>query len=122
MPKAAQTALRALQRALDKHGVVPPPSDHIPASVPVVTVEQWRQCAIEGGISGQGTTCRAKQKAFKGASRAFDQGRTRQLVGGSGMAHRPALAAGDDLQVDRVANTRTPFKGGVRVRSPYTRE
>jgi hypothetical protein len=67
LTKAAQTALRALQEAIDEHGVTPPPSDHIPPGVRTVTVEQWRDHAYRMGISAPDTTARAKQKAFKGA-------------------------------------------------------
>ena len=75
MSKAARTALGALRKAVDELGAIPAPSDHIPAGVPVITIEQWRQCAIDSGISGQGTTTRAKQKAFKGASEKLVAGK-----------------------------------------------
>jgi AAA domain len=68
MSKAAQTALRALQEALNECGAVPLSSDHIPAGVRAVTSDQWRDYAYRMGIStSEGD--RAKQQAFK---RAFD--------------------------------------------------
>ena len=73
LPKAAQTALRALQEAVDKHGVIPPLSDHIPAEVPVVTVEAWRDRAYAMTIS-RSTAERAKQQAFKRAAKRLTDG------------------------------------------------
>jgi hypothetical protein len=67
LTKPAQTALRALQEAVDKHGVIPPPSDHIPPGVRTVTVDQWRDHAYRMGISTSAED-RAKQQAFKRAS------------------------------------------------------
>jgi hypothetical protein len=64
--KAAQTALRALQEAVTECGVIPPGSNHIPAGVRVVTIEQWRRYAYSMGISTGEE--RAKQQAFKRAS------------------------------------------------------
>ena len=73
LPKAAQTALRALQEAISECGAVPPASNHIPEGVHVVTVEQWRSYAYRMGISASDTTERARQAAFKRA--------TEQLIG-----------------------------------------
>jgi AAA domain len=67
MPKAAQTALRALVEAISECGVIPPASNHIPAGVKVVTVDQWRDYAYRMGISTSAED-RAKQQAFKRAS------------------------------------------------------
>jgi hypothetical protein len=66
MPKAAQTALRALLEAVDECGEPAPASNHIPTGIKVTTVDRWRDCAYRRGIStGE---VRAKQKAFKVAS------------------------------------------------------
>jgi hypothetical protein len=67
LTKAAQTALRALVEAVSECGVVPPPSNHIPARVRVVTVDQWRDYAYRMGISTSKED-RAKQQAFKRSS------------------------------------------------------
>jgi uncharacterized RmlC-like cupin family protein len=68
LTKGAQTALRALTEALNEQGKPAAASNHIPAGVRVVSVEQWRQYAYRRGISAADTTPRAQQKAFKGAS------------------------------------------------------
>jgi hypothetical protein len=66
MPKAAQTALRALLEAIDECGEPAPVSNHIPTGIKVTTLEHWREYAYRRGIStGE---IRAKQKAFKAAS------------------------------------------------------
>jgi hypothetical protein len=70
LPKAAQTALRALREAVSECGHVPPASNHVPAGVRVVTVEQWREYAYRMGISATDAKPRAQQAAFK---RAVDQ-------------------------------------------------
>jgi len=67
LPKAAQTALRALAEAIDEHGTPAPPSAHIPRNVKVVSVSAWRQQAYRRGISTSDEE-RAKQQAFKRAS------------------------------------------------------
>lgn len=67
LSKAAKTALRALRAAIDELGVIPAPSDHIPAGVRVVTVDQWRDYAYRMGISTSSED-RAKQQAFKRSS------------------------------------------------------
>ena len=66
LPKAAQTALRALNLAIAEVGGNPPPSNHIPAGSRVVTVEQWRTYAYQAGISDS-NEARARQVAFKRA-------------------------------------------------------
>jgi hypothetical protein len=66
LPKAAQIALRALGEALEECGGIPPASNHIPAKVRTVLVEQWRQYAYRRGISTGEE--RAKQQAFKRAT------------------------------------------------------
>jgi hypothetical protein len=68
MPKAAQTALRALHKAIDEGGTVPPASNHIPPNIRIAAVEQWREYAYKTGISDSGQP-RARQQAFK---RAYD--------------------------------------------------
>jgi hypothetical protein len=67
VPRSAQTALQALQEAVSECGDVPPASNHIPAGVKVVSVDQWRNYAYRMGISTS-TEDRAKQQAFKRAS------------------------------------------------------
>jgi AAA domain len=67
MPKAVQTALRALKEAILELGVVPPASNHIPPRVPVVTFDQWRDYAYRRGISTSGEAPALRQ-AFKRAS------------------------------------------------------
>jgi len=68
LTKAAQTALRALNEALDEQGEPAPTSNHIPVGVKVVTVPLWRQHAYRRGISSSEEE-RARQQAFK---RAYD--------------------------------------------------
>ena len=63
LPGAAQTALRALQEAVDEVGKVPPASNHIPQNVRAVTTEQWRTYAYKRGISSGEQ--RAREKAFE---------------------------------------------------------
>jgi hypothetical protein len=76
LPKSAQTALRALQEAIDKCGAVPPASNHIPPNCRTTSLDRWRQYAYSRGISaGEG---RARQMAFK---RAADTLVAEQLVG-----------------------------------------
>ena len=67
IPKAAQTALRALREAVGEVGVVPPVSNHIPECVRVVTPEQWRNYSYHMGVSTS-TEPRAKQQAFRRAA------------------------------------------------------
>jgi hypothetical protein len=78
LPKAAQTALRALVEALDEQGQTAPASNHIPANVKVATIEQWRNYAYRRGISAADTTPDAQRKAFR---RAADQLIGAQRVG-----------------------------------------
>jgi hypothetical protein len=67
LPKAAQTALRALAEALDEQGTPAPASNHVPQGVNIVSVSVWRQQAYRRGISTSDEE-RAKQQAFKRAS------------------------------------------------------
>jgi AAA domain len=64
-PKGAPIALRALIKAVDELGQIPPASNHIPANVRTVSIEKWRQYAYAGGISAGED--RAQQKAFRTA-------------------------------------------------------
>ena len=66
IPKAAQTALRALAEASDEQGTPAPPSERIPRGIKTVTVDWWRAQAYRRGISTGEE--RAKQQAFKRAS------------------------------------------------------
>jgi hypothetical protein len=66
MPKAMQTAMRALHKAVDEAGTVPPASNNIPHNIRVVSFDQWRQYAYASGISTGEE--RARQKAFQRAS------------------------------------------------------
>jgi hypothetical protein len=63
---AADVALRALTEATAEMGQSAPASNHIPGSVRVVTVADWRRYAYQAGISTGGE--RARQKAFERAS------------------------------------------------------
>jgi AAA domain len=65
LAKAANIALRALREAVEELGTVPPASNHIPANVRTVTIEQWRTYAYQRGISAGEE--RAQQRAFKRA-------------------------------------------------------
>jgi hypothetical protein len=76
MPKAAQTALRALGEAIEERGEPAPANNHIPPTARVTTVEFWRQQAYARGISTGEP--RAKQQAFK---RAFEHLVAVQAVG-----------------------------------------
>jgi len=64
MPKSDEKALRALRKAIDEMGKVPPASNHIPQNTKTVTVEQWQTYAIKMGISPTDTDD-AKRVAFK---------------------------------------------------------
>jgi AAA domain len=67
LPKAAQTALRALTEAILEQGSATPASNHIPSGVKVVSMSVWRQQSYRRGIStSEGE--RARQQAFKRAS------------------------------------------------------
>jgi hypothetical protein len=74
LSKGAQTALRALRLAIEGKGEQPPASNHIPAGVRAITVEQWRTYAYQTGISDS-TEARARQLAFKRAHEALVGGR-----------------------------------------------
>src|SRR5262249_54443163 len=66
LSKAAQIALRALREALDEVGAIPPASNHIPAGVRCVSIDQWRRNAYARGISTSEKP-RARQAAFQRA-------------------------------------------------------
>jgi AAA domain len=72
-PKSAQTALRALQKAINEVGEQAPASNTIPASARVVHVETWRTYAYLSGISDSNETD-AKRMAFKRAHGALVNG------------------------------------------------
>ena len=74
LPKGAQIALRALQKAIDEVGAIPPAADNIPAKVKTVTVDQWRQYAYRIGISTSDEP-RAKRQAFQRASETLLAGK-----------------------------------------------
>jgi hypothetical protein len=67
LPKAAQTALRALEEAILEQGSTAPASSHIPSAAKVVSTSVWRQQCYLRGISGSPEQ-RAKQQAFQRAS------------------------------------------------------
>lgn len=67
LPKAAQTALRALTEAVLEQGELAPASNHVPQHVRVVSVEIWRQQAYRRGITAS-EEADAKRKAFHRAS------------------------------------------------------
>ena len=67
LPKAAQTALRALTEAILELGSIPPASTRIPPATKVVSMSAWRQQCYRRGISTSPEE-RAKQQAFKRAS------------------------------------------------------
>jgi hypothetical protein len=67
LPKAAQTALRALAEVLDEQGQAAPPSRHIPNGAKVVSVAAWREQAYLRGISTS-EEVDSKRKAFQRAS------------------------------------------------------
>lgn len=64
-PKPKLTAMRALRKAIDEVGQVPPASNNIPPHVRVVSEEDWRKYAYAMGLSTGGE--RAQQIAFKNA-------------------------------------------------------
>ena len=66
LPKGAQTALRALRKAIDEIGEPAPASNTIPHSVRVIKVEAWRTYAYQSGISDSGEQD-ARRKAFQRA-------------------------------------------------------
>jgi hypothetical protein len=63
LPKAAQTALRALEEAIAECGEPAPASNHVPTSVRVTSLDAWRQYAYRRGISPSEKP-RARQAAF----------------------------------------------------------
>lgn len=60
--KAAVIALKALQKAADELGTIPPTSNNIPDDTKTVSEDQWRKYAYALGISTGGE--RAQQRAF----------------------------------------------------------
>ena len=66
LPKAAQTAMRALSEALED-GIAAPSSRKIPNGVKVVSVAAWREQAYRRGISTS-DDLDSKRKAFQRAS------------------------------------------------------
>jgi hypothetical protein len=66
IPKTAQAAFRALEKAIAELGEVAPTSNHIPPAVRVVTVDQWRTYAYQSGISDTDNDD-ARRMAFKRA-------------------------------------------------------
>jgi hypothetical protein len=73
--KLTAIALRALKKAIDECGAVPPASNHVPPKVKTVSIAQWRKYAYAFGISDGAD--RAKQLAFK---KAREQAIADQLV------------------------------------------
>jgi hypothetical protein len=70
LTKTAQLSLRALHEAVNERGSVPPASNHIPAGIRTVMVEQWRDYAYRMGISTS-DDAKAKQVAFRRGSEAL---------------------------------------------------
>ena len=70
LPKGAQIALRALQKAIEEIGAIPPASNTVPKGVKAVTLDQWRDYAYRLGISGS-SEARARQIAFQRAHEAL---------------------------------------------------
>jgi hypothetical protein len=64
LTKAAKIALNALQYAIGECGAVPPATNHIPAGVKCITLDQWREYAFSLGISAS-TESRARRAAFQ---------------------------------------------------------
>jgi hypothetical protein len=69
LTKAASIALKALQRAADEVGSVPPASNNIPSNVKTVTEDEWRKYAYALGISTGEE--RARQLAFQRSFQAL---------------------------------------------------
>jgi AAA domain len=70
LPKGAQIALRALQKAIAEVGATAPASNTVPIGVKAVTVDQWRDYAYRLGISGS-SEARGRQIAFQRAHEAL---------------------------------------------------
>lgn len=70
LTKGAKIALDALHYAIGECGAVPPASNHIPANVKCVTVEEWRTYAYLMGVCASGED-RAKRQAFQRATEAL---------------------------------------------------
>ena len=69
LSKAASIALKALRKAADEVGTIPPASNTIPANTKTVSEDQWRKTAYALGISTGGD--RAQQGAFQRGSQAL---------------------------------------------------
>ena len=70
LPKAAQIALRALNKGIEECGASPPSSNHIPNGIKAITMEQWRTYAFLMGISASDEV-KAKRTALNRASEAL---------------------------------------------------
>ena len=70
LPKAAQIALRALNKGIEECGASPPPSNHIPDGIKAITMDQWRDYSSRMGISAS-DEIRAKRIALNRASEAL---------------------------------------------------
>src|SRR5271170_2479438 len=67
LPAGAKNALKALADVVSDRGITPPASNHIPPSVRVVTVEQWRDHAYRKGVSASNDP-KSRATAFRRAS------------------------------------------------------
>jgi hypothetical protein len=72
-PKSAQTALRALRKAIDAVGEGAPMSNGIPAGACVVKVETWKRYCCQSGISDSDEP-EAQKKAFSRAHKTLVDG------------------------------------------------
>jgi hypothetical protein len=79
-PKFAQTALRALRKAIEELGEQATPSNTIPASARVVSVDTWRTYAYRAGISDTDNDD-ARRVAFSRAHKALVDGNHVQAWG-----------------------------------------
>jgi hypothetical protein len=70
LPKGAQNALRALQKAIDEVGAIAPASKDIPKNAKAVTVAQWQDYSFRMGISTS-DEMKAKKAAFDRSSAAL---------------------------------------------------
>jgi hypothetical protein len=66
LPKAAASALRALEAAIADAGEIPPASNHVPPDVRTVSPSLWRDYSYRMGVSTSDEP-RAKRQAFKRA-------------------------------------------------------
>jgi len=70
LSKAAQIALRALNKGIGECGASPPASNHIPNGIKAITMEQWRDYSFRMGISAS-EEVHAKRTALNRASEAL---------------------------------------------------